>query len=101
MLTSHRAQNQVFWAIRKGKLPKLDGSIACVDCGLPAWEYDHRDYDKPLDVEPVCLSCNKRRGRAANKREIPRRPNLTYQTVKEDIGHPDKRWRWNTNWVNR
>jgi hypothetical protein len=36
----------------------------CEDCGDPAKFYDHRDYTKPLDVAPVCPSCNKRRGPA-------------------------------------
>jgi hypothetical protein len=36
----------------------------CVDCGAPAVFYDHRDYDKPFDVVPVCRSCNIRRGTA-------------------------------------
>lgn len=49
-------------AVKRGLLPKLDGSIACVDCGAPAVNYDHRDYFKHLQVEPVCCRCNKRRG---------------------------------------
>jgi len=44
--------------------PTLDGSIECVDCGAPATCYDHRDYSKPLDVEPVCWKCNAQRGPA-------------------------------------
>lgn len=51
-------------AIKTGNLPKLDGSIFCVDCGAPARNYDHRDYSKPLEVEPVCHSCNLLRGPA-------------------------------------
>jgi len=51
-------------AIRLGKLPKLDGSIMCADCGVPACQYDHRDYSKPLEVDPVCQSCNRKRGPA-------------------------------------
>lgn len=51
-------------AVKLGQLPKLDGSIACVDCGGIATDYEHRDYSKPLDVEPVCRSCNKLRGPA-------------------------------------
>lgn len=47
------------------KLPYLDGSIICVDCKrAPAKVYDHRDYSKPLEVEPVCHWCNSRRGPA-------------------------------------
>lgn len=55
-------------AIKHGKLPQLtnaDGETTCIDCGQPATVYDHRDYSKPLDVDPVCRSCNSRRGRAA------------------------------------
>jgi len=53
---------QVAKAIREGVLPKLDGSISCVDCGKPARDYEHRDYNYPLQVEPVCRGCNRRRG---------------------------------------
>lgn len=48
--------------MRSGELKRLDGSIECVDCGMPAKEYDHRDYTRPLDVVPVCGSCNSKRG---------------------------------------
>lgn len=54
----------VYIAIECGYLPKLDGTIACVDCGRPACDYEHRDYARPLDVEPCCRSCNQRRGSA-------------------------------------
>lgn len=51
-------------AIQDGRLPKLDGSIPCADCGEPASVYDHREYAKPLEVTPVCQPCNVRRGPA-------------------------------------
>lgn len=51
-------------AISKGLLPALNGLVACVDCGVVATEYDHRDYNRPLDVQPVCHQCNIRRGPA-------------------------------------
>jgi len=51
-------------SIDDGHIAPLDGSIACVDCGKPATVYEHRDYTKPLDVEPVCSSCNRKRGPA-------------------------------------
>jgi hypothetical protein len=60
--TRFAAQYAVLKARRQGLLPALNGSIACVDCGEPAAHYDHRDYSKPLDVVPVCRSCNCRRG---------------------------------------
>lgn len=47
--------------IREGRmLPPT--SCECVDCGEPAYCYDHRDYTKPLSVQPVCRACNNRRG---------------------------------------
>lgn len=52
-------------AVRGGLLPRLAGNnIRCVDCRKPAAVYDHRDYSKPLDVQPVCHRCNQKRGRA-------------------------------------
>ena len=52
-------------ARKAGQLPDLSaGSIACVDCGRPAQVFDHRDYSRPMDVDPVCRSCNSRRGSA-------------------------------------
>lgn len=38
-------------------------SCDCVDCGGDAECYDHRDYSKPMMVEPVCKRCNASRGR--------------------------------------
>ena len=29
-----------------------------------AYDYDHRDYSKPLEVDPVCRRCNQMRGPA-------------------------------------
>lgn len=49
-------------AVLLGLLPDPVNCI-CVDCGRNAECYDHRDYSKPLDVDPVCLGCNSRRGR--------------------------------------
>jgi hypothetical protein len=50
-------------AIKEGKLRPVKEFI-CVDCGKQATDYDHRDYNKPLDVVPVCRSCNVKRGPA-------------------------------------
>lgn len=49
--------------VRSGAIKKAS-SYQCVDCGDKAAEYDHRDYSKPLEVEPVCRKCNCRRGPA-------------------------------------
>jgi hypothetical protein len=48
-------------AVRYGFLPN-PSTMTCADCGRPAECYDHRDYNKPLDVDPVCISCNSQRG---------------------------------------
>jgi hypothetical protein len=58
-----RAQAAVSAAVRKGVLARA-ATLACVDCGKPARHYDHRDYSQPLKVEPVCRSCNIKRGPA-------------------------------------
>lgn len=57
------AVNLTAQAIRLGLLPEVK-KLICIDCGAPAWCYDHRDYDIPLMVEPVCRKCNCVRGPA-------------------------------------
>lgn len=56
-----RAQNDVTAAIKRGLLLPPE-QCKCKDCGATAECYDHRNYYKPLEVEPVCLACNVRRG---------------------------------------
>jgi len=58
-----RAHNRIKTQIEHGKMLRPT-SYECWDCGKPADRYDHRDYGKPLDVQPVCLSCNSKRGPA-------------------------------------
>lgn len=55
------ASGQVARAISKGVLPPAN-TCKCADCGKPAVCYDHRDYTKPLMVDPVCKSCDGKRG---------------------------------------
>lgn len=50
-------------AVLRGDIPPPQ-LFACSDCGRQASQYDHRDYTKPLKVEPVCPSCNQKRGQA-------------------------------------
>ena len=50
----------VLKAVREGRLRPVHECV-CVDCGATAQHYDHRDYNKPDTVEPVCRSCNARR----------------------------------------
>ncbi len=56
-----RAWRLVSAAVSRGDLKPARDHV-CVDCGKQASVYDHRDYSKPLDVQPVCRSCNKLRG---------------------------------------
>lgn len=50
-------------AVREGLIPRAV-ECTCVDCGRPASGYDHRDYGLPMQIEPVCRSCNSKRGTA-------------------------------------
>lgn len=58
---SHLASSLVKKAIRRGEL-KPPRSLKCVDCKSRADVYDHRSYERPLEIEPVCFGCNVRRG---------------------------------------
>lgn len=60
-----KAHAMVRAAIGRGLLPNLkSGEYACADCSEVACIYEHRDYSRPLDVTPVCATCNNRRGTA-------------------------------------
>lgn len=60
------AHTAVRKAIRRGELPPAKDCV-CVDCGKRAECYDHRDYLKPLNVDPVCKTCDNHRGPGANR----------------------------------
>lgn len=61
-----KAKTLVFIEVRAGRLPKPT-TLKCVDCENMASVYDHRNYTRPLDVVPVCRSCNKARGHGLNR----------------------------------
>jgi hypothetical protein len=63
MNAKSRAHRAVRRAVMSGALRPAP-AYYCVDCGNQASEYDHRDYTKPLDVDPVCHRCNLLRGPA-------------------------------------
>lgn len=63
--------NRVRRAMTAAKLQPAEGHD-CVDCGKPAKELDHRFYSLPLEVEPVCVTCNQRRGPARDIVELVR-----------------------------
>lgn len=85
-----RATQRVCREIKRGTIAKLDGAVSCLDCGKPAAVYDHRDYNRPLEVEPVCNGCNRERGRALGL-EAPKRiseslkPPLKHLNVKISV----------------
>ena len=58
-----KAHSAVAKAVREKRIPPAH-SMKCTDCGVNAKEYDHRNYYEPLEVEPVCRSCNLARGKA-------------------------------------
>lgn len=54
-------------AVSSGKLPSLSRTyVQCYDCTRRAQHYDHWDYNRKLDVEPVCRCCNISRGKTVN-----------------------------------
>lgn len=59
-----RATVIVYNAVKNGALPNLKNKyVICRDCRKSrAIHYDHRDYNKPLDVTPLCMKCNYKRG---------------------------------------
>lgn len=62
-----KAVKAVSYAVKAGKLPSLSRNvIGCTDCYGRAECYDHHDYTKLLDVEPVCRRCNVARGKTIN-----------------------------------
>jgi len=67
-----RAIGAIYRAVKRGDIPPAS-NFNCVDCGEKAFGYDHRDYTKPLSVDPVCPSCNKERGPALDSqmRDMP------------------------------
>lgn len=62
-LAQQRAMAVISEACRLGILLRAY-QRTCVDCGAHAQVYDHRDYSKPYEVDPVCQVCNLKRGRA-------------------------------------
>lgn len=53
-----KAAGKLGWAIRTGTLARIDTCV-CSGCGAKAQEYHHMDYNKPLDVVPMCKSCHR------------------------------------------
>lgn len=60
------AKSQVYKSVR-ARLIAPASWLSCKDCGSQAEVYDHRDYHKPLEIEPVCKACNFKRGPGLNR----------------------------------
>jgi len=60
-----RAHHLIGYLVLAKKIPK-PSELRCDDCGSAAEVYDHRDYTKPREVDPVCRPCNVKRGPGAN-----------------------------------
>lgn len=56
-----RSNNTLSKFVNAGYIPPAS-NFRCVDCNLRAYGWEHRDYNKPLDVVPTCQSCNRLRG---------------------------------------
>lgn len=56
-----QAQAVVSRMVKSGQLLSPIG-LNCADCNGPACEYEHRDYNHPTKVEPICRRCNLKRG---------------------------------------
>lgn len=62
---SKRCKSAIWYAVKTGRLKRLSTEfVKCSDCNARATMYDHRDYNKPFDVDPVCGKCNRKRGPA-------------------------------------
>lgn len=89
MNLQQEAHLKVKKAIKYGLLARLDGSVLCVDCSALATEYDHRDYNRPLEVDPVCRPCNFRRGQATDWSPTDR-----YKAPRQVLPDGTKRVEW-------
>jgi hypothetical protein len=77
MIWQKAAISMVNRAICLGYLHSLkDQPTPCVDCGKQADHWEHRDYARPLEVEPCCMSCNFKRGPALFPDHMPKTRNL-------------------------
>ncbi len=52
------AKNKIRYRVINGKMPKAN-KLKCNRCEKNATQYHHSDYNKPLEVEPLCGRCHK------------------------------------------
>ncbi len=59
------AKNAVNYAVQSGKLKR---SVFCEECGLPKeTEGHHPNYNKPLEVEWLCVGCHRKLHKSSDK----------------------------------
>ena len=75
----HQAHHRINYLVKKGRLPRAS-TLACVDCGGPALDYDHHlgyASSHHFDVQPVCRRCHMKRSVARGETPPPpRRPTV-------------------------
>ena len=82
ILGQRLAGEAVTRAVSLGDIPRAK-TLICVDCGDNATEYDHRDYNKPLDIVPTCRSCNGQRGAGKRLSNIPNKYKKRLELIDE------------------
>lgn len=75
---SIRCSRAITAAVKAGTMKRAK-EFDCVDCGEPARCYDHRDYERTFDVQPVCDKCNSRRGHAVWHEHYRDRSEVSWQ----------------------
>lgn len=84
-------------AVKRGLLlPLPHEHVYCVDCGSLAECYDHRDYDRPLDVRAVCFKCNHRRKSASHAPAFDEPERIEGGDRMEDVTFPLTLTMWAT-----
>lgn len=64
--------NMQTFALRIVSISRKEGLLAdpktlkCMDCGKNAKYWEHRNYARPLLVDPICQKCNIKRGKSIN-----------------------------------
>ena len=82
----HKAQ-------RDGLIPNVK-TLVCEDCGNQAENYHHEDYDKPLDLTPLCEECHRRRHNPYMDRDVILTPEEAYISLLQRVKCPQgiKEW---------
>ena len=55
--SKRNAHGMVYWATERGHIPKA-AELNCEKCDEKATDYHHDDYERPMDVRPLCARCH-------------------------------------------